>query len=427
MASRSPVQKNPIKLTLTEPQERFLMMDAKFPAFVAGFGSGKSEIMCCSAAGDAAHSSSALIGMYAPTYDLVRLITGPRMCEKLSQFGVPHKWNKQENIIYTNYPRFGDFVLRTMDNPERIVGYETYRSHVDEIDTMKAEKANAAWEKIIARNRQRPEGVPQPFNRVSAYTTPEGFRFVYDRWKRNPAPGYEMVTAATTSNPFLPDDYVDNLRASYPPQLIEAYINGLFVNLTSGTVYRNYDRITRRSAEVLNDKEPLHIGQDFNVGEMASVIFADRSSHDKQPGWHAVAELKGILDTPELIKTVSRKWPGRKVYVYPDASGGSRKTVNASESDISLMRSAGWIVRANGSNPPVKDRILSVNAAYSTGKLWVNDAACPTFAEAQEQQAYDKNGEPDKTSGHDHHNDAGGYFVHWTMPVVRKTFNVGGL
>ena len=65
-----------------------------------------------------------------------------------------HRWNKQENIVYTSYPRFGGFVLRTMDNPERIVGYEAYRAHVDELDTLKAESARKAWNQIIARNRQ---------------------------------------------------------------------------------------------------------------------------------------------------------------------------------------------------------------------------------------------------------------------------------
>lgn len=395
------------------------MSDAKHPLFCAGFASGKSEVMALSAMGDAAHSATALIGLYAPTYDLIRLITAPRICAKLSEHGIPHKWNKQENIVYTSYPRFGDFVMRTMDNPERIVGYETYRSHVDEIDTLKAEKARDAWNKIIARNRQRPEGIPQPYNRVSAYTTPEGFRFAYDRWVRNKAAGYEMFQAATYSNPFIPDDYIDNLKASYPPELIDAYIEGKFVNLTSGTVYRNYNRVACRSTETMQPKEALHIGQDFNVGEMASVVFVDRSSADHQPGWHAVNELSGILDTPALVKTIKEKWPNRAIYVYPDASGGSRKTVNASESDISILKQAGFFVRSPKANPPVKDRILAVNTAYSKQRLWVNDTECVRFSESQEQQPYDKNGEPDKTGGLDHHNDAGGYFAHNRMPVVK--------
>jgi len=405
---------NPITLSLTEPQERFLASEAKHPAFVAGFGAGKSEVMAWSAVGDAAHSATALIGLYAPTYDLVRLITAPRICAKLSDIGVPHKWNKQENIIYTSFPRFGDFVLRTMDNPERIVGYETYRAHVDELDTLKPEPARKAWNQIIARNRQRPEGINQPFNRVSAYTTPEGFRFVYDRWVRNGGGAYEVIQAPTYSNPKLPDDYVDNLRSSYPPELIDAYIEGRFVNLTSGTVYRNYDRDRCRSHESIREGEPLHIGQDFNVGNMASVVLVERAN-----GWHSVAELGGILDTPALIETLQEKYQGHRITIYPDASGKSRKTVNASTSDISLLKQAGFTVKAKDNNPPVKDRILAVNTSLSKARLWVNDTACTRFAEALEQQAFDKNGEPDKTSGHDHHTDAGGYVINWLMPVRR--------
>jgi hypothetical protein len=390
---------------------------AKHPAFVAGFGAGKSEVMAWSAVGDASHSSGALIGLYAPTYDLVRLITAPRICAKLEELGVSHKWNKQENIIYSSYPRFGDFVLRTMDNPERIVGYETYRAHVDELDTLKPEPAQRAWNQIVARNRQRPQGIPKPFNRVSAYTTPEGFRFVYDRWVRNKLDSYEVFQAPTYSNVFLPDDYVDNLRATYPPELIDAYIEGRFVNLTSGTVYRNYNRERCRSVETIRNNEPLHIGQDFNVNNMASVISVQRGDD-----WHVVGELTGIMDTPALVDTLRAKFEGHAVYIYPDASGGSRKTVNASVSDLSLLRAAGFKVRAKDANPPVKDRILALNTAYAKGRLWVNDRAAPRFAEGQEQQAYDKNGEPDKTTGHDHHNDAAGYFAHWTMPVVKPRF-----
>jgi hypothetical protein len=405
---------NPISVTLTEPQERLLTSLATYPAFVAGFGAGKSEIMAIAAMGDAAHSSDALIGLYAPTYDLVRLITGPRICDKLSDLGVPHKWNKQENIVYTSWPRFGDFVLRTMENPARIVGYETYRSHVDELDTLKPDHAREAWNKIIARNRQKPDGIPSPVNRVSAYTTPEGFRFVYDRWVRNADDRYEVIQAPTYSNPFLPDDYIDNLKGSYPAELIASYIEGRFVNLTAGTVYRSYDRVGNRSGETIRTNEPLHIGQDFNVGQMFSAIMVERPD-----GWHAVGELRNGLDTPAVIETIKAKFEGHAIYVYPDASGGSRKTVNASESDIALLKAAGFIVRAKPSNPPVKDRILAVNTAFEKGRIWINDAECPTLAEALEQQPYDKNGEPDKTTGHDHPNDALGYFSHWKMPVVR--------
>ena len=399
-------------LALTKPQQKFLRSTARYPAFVAGFGAGKSEIMAYSAIGDASHSATALIGLYAPTYDLIRLITAPRMITKLEALGVPHKYNKLDNVIYTSFPRMGDFILRTMDNPERIVGYETYCSHVDELDTMKTENARKAWNQIIARNRQSPKGIKKPFNRVSAYTTPEGFRFVYDRWVTHGGGDYEITQAPTDSNPMLPDGYIQSLRDSYPEGLIEAYLEGKFVNLTSGTVYRNYDRAKHRSKETIRDKEVLHIGQDFNVGNMASAIFVQRPN-----GWHGVGEIMATLDTPEMLHIVKERYADHKCIFYPDASGKSRKSNDASQTDLSLIKDAGHTVKARPANPPVKDRILSVNNAYAKGMLWINDTAAPTVAAAQEQQAYAKNGEPDKTTGHDHANDATGYFVHWNMPV----------
>lgn len=416
------MQPNPIRLTLTEPQERFLLSEAKHPAFVAGFGAGKSEIMAYAALGDAAHSSDALIGLYAPTYDLVRLITGPRICAKLQEQGVPHKWNKQENIVYTSWPRFGDFVMRTMDNPERIVGYETYRSHVDELDTLKIDNARKAWNQIIARNRQRPEGIKRPFNRVSAYTTPEGFRFVYERWAKEVTQGYEYFQAPTYSNPFLPDDYVDNLRNSYPAELIDAYIEGRFVNLTSGSVYRSYGREANRSSETLKQGEPIKLGMDFNVGNMAACVFVLREND-----WHCVDELKGGADTPSMIDTIKARYEGRSVTIYPDASGKNTSSKGASLSDIGLLRKAGFKIRAKDSNPRVKDRVLSVNMGFQNRKVWVNPDTCPETARCLEQQPYDKNGEPDKKSGLDHQNDAFGYPIAYEMPVVKPRYNTGEL
>lgn len=416
------MQSNPIRLTLTEPQERFLFSEAKHPAFVAGFGAGKSEIMAYSAMGDAAHSSDALIGLYAPTYDLVRLITAPRICAKLDEHGVPHRWNKQENIVYTSWPRFGDFVMRTMDNPERIVGYETYRSHVDELDTLKPDNARKAWNQIIARNRQRPAGIKAPFNRVSAYTTPEGFRFVYERWAKEQTEGYEVFQAPTYSNPFLPDDYVDNLRASYPAELIDAYIEGRFVNLTSGTVYRSYSREANRSRETLQPGEPIRLGMDFNVGNMAACAYVMREND-----WHCVDEIKGGVDTPSMIDTLKGRYEGHKLTVYPDATGKNTSSKGASLSDIGLLRKAGFTIRAKNSNPRVKDRVLAVNMGFQNRKVWVNPDTCPETARCLEQQPYDKNGEPDKSGGLDHQNDAFGYPIAYEMPVVRPKMTAAPL
>lgn len=409
-----------LRIKATEPQAQFLALPHKYRLFCAGFGAGKSEAMANAAMIDACESSDALIGLYAPTYDLIRLITAPRLTAKLTEHGIRHTYNKTENVIYTHTMRFGDFILRTLDNPERIVGYETYKAHCDELDTLPKEHARHAWNQVIARNRQMPTGIADVFNQASAYTTPEGFRFCHERWVTKRTESYGMVQAPSYTNPFLPKDYINSLRESYPGELVQAYIEGRFVNLTSGSVYNAYDRERCRSTETVLPDEPVFIGQDFNVGAMASTVYVRRPN-----GWHAVDQLTGVYDTPALVRILTERYAGHRITVYPDASGASRKTVNASESDISLLKQAGFVVKVKDANPKVKDRIMSVNQAFECGKLWVNDRACQDVASCLEQQAYDKNGEPDKSGGFDHQNDATGYPIVFEMPVVKPETPVG--
>lgn len=413
-----------IEITMTPPQYEFFALDDKYPAFVGGFGTGKTETLANCATRDALSSSNALIALYEPTFDLIRLILAPRMEEKLTDLGIRYKYNKTENIIYTSNGRCGDFVLRTLDNPARIIGYESYRAHVDELDTLKKDHAQHAWQKIIARNRQKPDGVEKPFNRVSVYTTPEGFRFVYDRWKRDPKPGYVMVQAPTSSNPFLPDDYVQTLRDSYPPQLISAYLEGEFVNLTSGAVYPEFSRKLNHTDAVMQPGEPLHVGMDFNVANMAATINVIR---DNRP--IAVGELTKVRDTPQMAQILRERYlmQGHSVAVYPDASGASRKSNNAAISDLIVLEQAGLKVLAKPANPPVRDRINAVNASILNGAnerhMLVNTHLCPVLTESLEQQVYAQNGEPDKVSGYDHINDGHGYFIHWHWPITKPQSN----
>jgi len=341
------------------------------------------------------------------------------MEEKLIDYGIRYRYNKSENIIYCSNGQFGDFILRTLDNPERIIGYETYRSHVDEIDTLKEDKALAAWIKIIARNRQRPAGIINPFNRVSAYSTPEGFKFLYKYWKKEPKNGYEMIQASTMSNPFLPDDYVDTLKETYPSNLIEAYIEGEFVNLTSGTVYHEFDRAEHDTDAIWNGREPLHIGMDFNVCNMSAVISVIRKGV-----CYDVGEITGGYDTPSMIDSIKERYQQCQINIYPDASGKNRNAQGASESSIQLLRQAGFQVLAKAKNPFVKDRVLAMNTSFVRNLHFVNVKLCPIHASNLEQQVYNAAGEPDKTQGNDHTNDASGYLIHYKYPVIRPTTNV---
>jgi len=399
-----------------------MQLKTKYKGFFGGYGTGKSETLANCAIIDAMHSPSALIGIYEPTYDLVRLIIAPRIQAKLDEYGMRYKYNKQENVIYTANGGIGDFILRTLDNPERIIGYETFRAHIDELDTLKTDKAQEAWNKTIARNRQSifdvETGEPHQ-NQASVYTTPEGFKFCYNRWVRDGGDDYDFIQAATTSNPFLPPDYVQSLRDSYPEKLIEAYINGQFVNLTSGTVYEYFSRTDNASNETIQPGEPLHIGQDFNVGGCCSAVFVHRGDQI-----HCVDEFQSH-DTFGILDNVANRYPNNPITFYPDASGFSGKT-NASISDNQMLIDAGYELIAPRKNGLVKDRVNAVNTLFSKKKLFINTTKCVNITTSLEQQAYDKNGAPEKFGGSatvDDWNDALGYKVVRFRESIMQSIN----
>ena len=91
------------------------------------------------------------------------------------------------------------------------------------------------------------------------------------------------------------------------------------------------------------------------------------------------------------------------------------------------MREAGFTVKAPAANPPVKDRVNAMNAMFCNAQgerhYLVNEILCPTYADSLEQQAWAMNGEPDKTTGHDHPNDGAGYFISFEFPLVRPTLS----
>lgn len=404
------------QIRLTKPQLEFVNAPDQFPCVIAGFGAGKTQAAVVRALVKKLKYPGQNIAYYLPTYDLVRNIGFPRFMEVLEQFGVEGKLNRSNAVI--DIEGAGSIIFRTMDTPERIVGYEVADSLVDELDTLKTEQAREVWNKIISRNRQKkPDG---SLNTVGVATTPEGFRFVYDRWKKNPAPGYRIIKATTYSNARnLPDGYIDSLKSSYPSSLLAAYLDGEFVNLTAGSVYPEYDRNLNASSETIRAGETLHVGLDFNVTQMAAVVHVLR---DGQP--HAVMEYTGVFDTPAMIDLLKAKHSGHPIMVYPDASGGSRKANNASVTDLSLLRSAGFTVCVDSRNPAVKDRVLSVNALiHKDGerRYRVNVDTCPHLVESLEKQAYDKHGEPEKSGGLDHVIDAAGYFISYKFPLVKRT------
>ena len=225
-----------------------------------------------------------------------------------------------------------------------------------------------------------------------------------------------MVKAPTASNPYLPDDYIEQIRANYDPLLADMYLNGEFVNLSDKKVYHFFDRGKHHSDRAIQPNDRLHITIDFNIGGCASNAYV---LDGKTP--IAVDEFTSH-DTYDFVNNLSR-YKGHKLIIYPDASGKAHKT-NATASDIEIIKNAGYIVDAPNANPAVRDRINCVNAKISHDEFYVNTLKCPELTTALEHQGYTDKGEPEKFNEHpaiDDWVDGTGYFIHRKFPI-RKPF-----
>ena len=397
------------------PHQFALLKDeeTKILGLVSGFGAGKTFAVARKAVKLALANPGCDGIVTEPNYPLLEQILIPELKTALSYFGIQYEYKKADNMFYCQIDgQETRIIAKSMEGYERLIGINAAYVVMDEFDTAKTELAYNAFIKLLGRIRVG------KVRQMVIVSTPEGYRAMYRIFVEDAGEGKRLIKAKTTDNYHLPQDYIDTMRSQYPPELIEAYLNGEFTNLTSGTVYTQYDRTLNDTSREDDGQSDIHIGTDFNVGAMSAVACLIKDNCV-----YAVDEFIGLFDTPELIQTLEEKYAGRRVTVYPDAAGDARKSVQANTSDIKLLRQAGFGIRADSTNPAIMDRVNGLNTLFNNAenvrRCFVNTVKCPKLTKALEQQAYDENTRmPDKKNGHDNNGiDALGYLTSKMFPL----------
>lgn len=404
----------------------------------AGYGAGKSFAFCFKAI----HLASLNIGnqglLCEPTGDLINTVLIPTMEECLDIAGIKYTLKRAPLPEMTLKFKRGEtkILFRSGENFQRLVGVNVAFVGVDELDTINPKIAAQMWKKL--QGRMRKGRVFQMF----CTSTPEGFRFMHQFFVKDPsanpdkAKQVKVIHARTMDNTTLPPEFIEDLLLNYTEEEVQAYVYGNFVNMVSGRIYRKFDRIQNHINITLDDiiinnttkkdiygnripLPTLHIGMDFNINKMAGIVHI---IDDLGP--IAIDELVNLRDTEQMIEVIKERYPQFKIAVYPDSSGKNRSHASVlAPTDIAMLQQAGFSCHFDSTNPPVKDRINSMNQAFhspdSIRKYRVNVFKCPQYTECLEQQVYDEGGQPDKSSGFDHANDAAGYFIHSKYPVKR--------
>jgi len=172
-----------LKKKMLKHQIAMLKSTAPATALVSGFGGGKTECMIMKVLQQLFAYVNPTIAVAEPTIDLVKKILYPRFTEIFDSAGITYKLNKSEGVITVH--GIGTIIFLSLDNSERIIGFQSAFFHVDEIDTLEADKAELVWNKCLGRNRQKlvlrypelekikdKESRFPLYNTISAYSTP---------------------------------------------------------------------------------------------------------------------------------------------------------------------------------------------------------------------------------------------------------------
>ena len=412
-------------------------IDSRYIALVGGLGTGKTKAAVFKTLKLLQENPGCNAIGCEPTGPQLDIFT-EQMNATCRDLGIKAKYTGQ-GAGHPAYYRFdfgfGEQVLRLVSAKNykaSLVGYNAAFGFVDEFDTIEDKsEAIKIWQALNDRIRDPKAAAKQTF----VTSTPEGIHAICEIFVEElqdglcvkAKEGHRVIQVSTEENIYLPPDYVEEQKKRYTPEQAQAKIYGRFVNAFGVRVYHCFDRRKNSCTETVqsfclpSQRPILHVGMDFNVGNMSAVVSVVNNNKV-----YVVDEIIGPTNTDAMISELKKRYPGFAIYVYPDSSGKNRTASSdgASVSSITKLQAAGFQCFYKGNNPSIiKERVPAVNALFlnaaNDSRCFVNVARCPQLVKGLEQQDW-KDGKPNKSIGLDHALDAFGYFAHFRFPVEGK-------
>lgn len=397
-------------------QYDYVMSDAKHPLLRGGYGSGKTRALIMRTLRELERNRAVLSdrtpgALLAPTYPMVGKILVPELMYWFDLFGLGAVYKKDDARIIL-HAWDAHLLLLSAGNYRRHAGLNLCFFGVDEADMMGGDQARNMWRLMVSRLR-----VPGSTRAGYAAGSPEGYGFLYDTWA-DPKKGYVDYQASSRGNWYLPEGYVEGLLAEYDPQLVRAYIDGEWVNLTGVPAAYAFERGTH--VKHVAERSPYTwAGCDFNVGKMVAVI-ADEYAGG-QVHYHAEIVLRNS-NTEALAAAIRERFPAVRE-VYPDPAGKARSPASHT-SDHQILKDHGFTVRARPAHPSHRDRLNALNRKLkdAEGRVMMTvDPACRELIRDLEQTSRDEKGGIDKGDPERTHAlDACSYAIEYKWPVTRR-------
>jgi hypothetical protein len=371
MTSRPMIRKGKPRIPVLPSQIRFLESRARNKGFSGPVGSGKTYALCCQTLRAALNNPGCTGLLGAPTFSMLNDATLPTLLDLLAEHSIAHKYLKSENLLTLLKSR-AKILLRSLDNYEHLRGTNLAWVGIDELTYCSKE----AWQRLEARVRDPSARRHQMF----AAWTPKGYDWVYKRFisPKDQLPDHEAILASPGENHVVLSkrpDFYKQLESSYDPLFYRQEALGEYLNTQSGRVYHGWSEANEDGSLRYVPTEGICWALDFNVDPMAAVVaqFLKGRVHVLQELFlrnsDTISMCERLEQAAQPFAEAYRAANGTAlpVTVFGDATGGARST--SSKTDYEMIRDY-FRSRVQfqmqfdypRSNPPVRDRVNSVNA-----------------------------------------------------------------
>ena len=397
-------------MPLSMPQKDICDSDARFRVAVTGRRFGKTHIAMRELARFASQPDK-LVWYVAPSYRMAKNIVWDQLKGKLKELRWVEATNEAELML--RLKSGSKIYLKGADAPDSLRGVGLDFLVMDEFQDIEPKTFTEVLRPTLSDKK----------GQALFLGTPRGV----GSWS------HEMYTMAKTTDDWssftyttldggnVSENEIEQAKRDMDQRTFEQEYLASFTTY-SGVVYYNWDREKNIQPHKPLDLKEIYVGQDFNVGALASAI----SVIENGKVYFIDEILMNGSNTEDVCDELKRRYPNSRITVFPDPAGRQRRTSAGGKTDISILQNAGFNVQVRNSHTAIRDRVNAVNAKLKNTlgerSLFV-DPKCKNIVNSLEKMVY-KPGTNivEKDGSLDHMADAVGYLIDFLYPL-RTDYN----
>lgn len=306
-------------------------------------------------------------GLVCPDFQEFKKDVLPEMEQILQRNGIRYRYHGSDH--YFEFP-WTSMRLYVVSAEKPIRGPNWGYAGINEVTLIPLVR----YKEVIGRVRDKRSRVPQ----ICSVGTPEGFMSEYYEYFIEKPPGnLKLIYGSTDDNAHnLHESYLPNLEASYDTKMIETFRHGLWVNMATNRFYYSHDPKKCEDRGLIPELfNKFHCSMDFNVDPFCATIWG----YDGV-GLYGVEQVHleggaGYKTSNMVDALFKRNYKPANTIIYPDPAGKARSTKG--ESDVHILRAAGYEVRVKSAAPNFRRRQLNVNNLLDKARIKYNPDLCP--------------------------------------------------